>query len=63
MLANLVEGDPKATFLIATTPRCRGGHYAFPGLFHFILDDYLIMLSLKQGGIKYHFLSLLHDST
>ena len=23
-------GDPKAPFLIATTPRCRGGHYSFP---------------------------------
>ena len=24
---------------------------------------YLIMLSVKQGGIKYHFLSLLYDPT
>ena len=24
---------------------------------------YLIMLSVKQGGIKYHFLSLWYDST
>ena len=34
-----------------------------PGLFHFTLDPYLIMLSVKQGSIKYHFLSLLYDST
>ena len=26
----------------------------FPGSFHFTLDTYLIMLSVKQGGIKYH---------
>ena len=30
MLATVVEGDPKAPFSIATTPRCRGGHYSFP---------------------------------
>ena len=29
-LATIVEGDPMAPFLIATTPRCRGGHYSFP---------------------------------
>ena len=28
-LATLVEGDPKAPFSIATTPRCRRGHYSF----------------------------------
>ena len=27
------------------------------------LDPYLIILSIKQGGIKYHFLSLWYDST
>ena len=51
----MVEGDPKAPFSIATTPRCRGGRYSFPPLLHFTLDPYLIMLSVKQGGIKYHF--------
>ena len=29
-----------------------------PGLLHLTFDPYLIMLSVKQGGIKYHFLSL-----
>ena len=43
-LATIVEGDPMAPFSIATTLRCT-------------LDPYLIMLSVKQGGIKYHFLS------
>ena len=30
-LANLVEGKPKAPFLIATTPRCRG-RYSIPSI-------------------------------
>ena len=29
-LATIVEGDLKAPFSIATTPRCRGGCYSFP---------------------------------
>ena len=62
-LATLVEGDPKALFSIATTPRCWGGATPFPGLLYFNLGPYLIMLSAKQGGIKYHFLSLWYDST
>ena len=60
-LVTIVECDPKAPFSIATTPRCRGGRYSFPGLLYFTLDPYLIMLSVKQGGIKYHFLSLWYD--
>ena len=51
----LVVGDPKTPFLIATTPMCRGGTTPFSGFLHFTLDPYLIMLSVKQGGIKYHF--------
>ena len=35
----------------------------FSGLLHFILDTYLILLSVKQGGIKYHFKSLWYDVT
>ena len=27
-LATFVEGDPKAPFSIATSPRCRGGRYS-----------------------------------
>ena len=30
MLATLVEGDPKAPFSIATTPRCRGRRNSIP---------------------------------
>ena len=58
-----VEGNSKAPFSIATTPRCRGRRYSFPGIDPLILDPYLIMLSVKQGGNKYHILSLWYDST
>ena len=60
-LATVVEGDSKAPFSIATTPRSRGGATPFPGLLHFTLDMYLIMMSVKQGSIKFHFLSLWYD--
>ena len=62
-LATVVEGDPKAPFSLATTPICWEGATPIPGLPHFTLDTYLIMLSVKQGGIKYNFLSLWYDST
>ena len=54
-LATVVKGDQKAPFSIATTLRCRGGYYSFSGLLYFTLDMYLIILSVEQGGIKYHF--------
>ena len=57
-LANVVEGDLKAPFLIATTPDVEEGPTPFPGLLHFTFDPYLIM----KGGIKCHFLSLWYDS-
>ena len=59
----LVEGNPKAPFSIAATPRCREGATPFPGSPLFTLDPYLIMLGIKQEGIKYHFLSLWYDPT
>ena len=51
----IVKGRPKDSFSIATRPRCRGDTTYSLGLLHFIPDTYLIMLSVKQGGIKYHF--------
>ena len=54
-LASLVEGDQKAPFSIATTPRCRGGRHSFPWIAP--VYTYLVLLSVKQGGIKYHFKS------
>ena len=60
-LVTLVEGDQMGPFSITTTPRCRRGRYSFPSIAP--LYPWLIMLSAKQGGIKYHFLSLWYDST
>ena len=51
----VVEGDPNAPFLIATTPRLRGGCYSYPRIAPLTLDTYLILLSVKHGGIEYHF--------
>ena len=51
-LATVVEGDPKAPFSIATTPRCKGGRDSFPWIAPLYFDRYLIMLSVKQGSIK-----------
>ena len=59
----VVECDPKAAFSIASTPRCRGGYYSFSWIAPLTLDSYHIMLSVKQGGIKYHFLSPWYNST
>ena len=39
------------------------GTSPFTGLLHFNLDTYLIMLSVKQEGIKYHLMHRLYDST
>ena len=55
LLATVVEGDPKAPFSIATTSRVGKGITPFPELPHFTLNMYLILLSVKQGSIKYHF--------
>ena len=64
MLVTIVEGNRKAPFSMANTLECRGWSATpFHGLFSFTLDPYLIMLSVKQGGIKYHFSRLSYDST
>ena len=55
----LVEGDPKAPFFNSYYTE---GATLSPRLLHFTLDPYLVLLSVKQGGIKYHFLSLWYDS-
>ena len=62
-MATLVEGDPKTLFSIANTQKWREGAAPFPRLLHFTLHTYLIVLSVKQGGIIYHLLSLWYDST
>ena len=53
-LVTVVEGDPRAPFSIATTPRRRGVLTPFHGFLHFTFDTYLITLNVKQGSIKYH---------
>ena len=54
-MASLVEGDLKAPFQKLQHRDVGEGVSPFLGLLHFILDPHLIMLSIKQGGIKYHF--------
>ena len=51
----VVGGDPKVSFSLAIKPRSWEDATPLPGLFHFTIDPYLIMLIVKQGGIKYHF--------
>ena len=50
----------KALFSIATSPRCCGGHYSFLWIIPLTTNLYLIILSVQQEGITYHFLSLWH---
>ena len=61
-VSNLSSGWPEGSFFNSYYSVGEGAT-PFPGLLHFTLDPYLIMLSVKQGGIKYHFLSLWYDST
>ena len=52
----IVEGNQKALFSKASTlATVREGVTPFPELHYFTLDMYLILLSVKQGGIKYYF--------
>ena len=62
-LATEVKGDQKAPFSIATILMWRRRRNSFPSLIHFILDTYLILLSVKQWSYKYNFLSLWYDAT
>ena len=55
----VVQGNLKALFSIATTPRYWGKHYSFLWITPLTLGPYLIKLSVKQGGMKYHFLKYL----
>ena len=51
----VVEGDPKALFLITTTQSCWKGHYPLTGNLHFTFDMYLIMLRLFPRRFKYNY--------
>ena len=63
----MVEGDSKAAFSIAIASSCREGHSSLPWIAPFIFKQYFIIMCVKQGYIKYSFLSLpthgwLHES-
>ena len=58
LLVTVVEAHPKVPFLIATTPKCGGGYYAFHSIAQLTFDPYLKILSVKQRVIKYQFLGL-----
>ena len=60
-LVTVVKGDLKAAFSIGTTRSVGESATPFPGSFHFTTDTYLI-ISVKQGSIKYHFLSFKYDT-
>ena len=47
-MATVVEGNQNAPFSIATTPIYREGRYSFPWIALFILDTYLILLSVSK---------------
>ena len=49
-----VEGNQKAPFELLLQRGVGEDTTHFPGLLHFTLDTYLILLSFKQGSIKYH---------
>ena len=59
----IIKGNLIVPFSIGTTPRCKEGCYSFLLIVPLNFDPYLIMLSVKHGGMKYHFLSLWCDST
>ena len=59
----VAEGDPLASFSIATTPTCWGGCYTFFWIAPLILDPYLIILAVKQRGINHPLFSLWYGST
>ena len=59
----IIEDKPKASFSVVTTLKHRGSYNSFAWIASLILDPYFIRLSVRQGGIKYSFLSLWYHST
>ena len=59
--ATVVEGDSKA-FFNSYYMKMSWRAYSFPWNTSVILDLYLILLSVKEGGTKQHFLSLWYNS-
>ena len=57
-MTTVVNGDSSASYQYLLHRGVEEGSTFFPGFLHFTLDTYLIMLSVKQGGINYHILRL-----
>ena len=53
----------ETTFMIIPSFLEKEGATPFPGLLDFTLDTYIILPSVKQGGIKYHFKRLWYDAS
>ena len=62
-MAIVVEGDPKPTFSISTTPNRRGGHYSFTWIGLLYSGFVALTLIVELRRINYHLLSLLYVST
>ena len=60
-LTTLVEGDPKAPFSKATTPRYRGGRYSIPWIAP--LYPWSLPYKTECKARRHQFLSLWYDST
>ena len=50
-VGNHSQGQPEGFLFNSYYTKVWGGSTSFPGLLHFTLDMYLIMLNVKQGGI------------
>ena len=61
-IGDLCRGGPKGSLLNSYHTMVEE-RVLLHSLDHFTLDSYLIMLSVKQSGIKSHFLSLWYDQT
>ena len=57
------RGWPEGSLFDSYYTKCKGGRYSFPWIASLYLDPYLIMLSVKLGGIKFHFSSPWYDAT
>ena len=61
-IGNSSQGQPLGSLFNSYYTEEGDGTNPFDELLHFTLDMYLITVSVKQGGIKYHFLSLWYNS-
>ena len=62
-MATVVEGDQKAPFLIATTPRCRGGRYSFPWIASLYPWSFTYIAECWARRYQVPFLKFWYDAT